>query len=209
MGTLSKLRRKPTVSSDSNRLSKKNIKTQQLNYKDTHRSIVESCKSGDRSAQYQLYQLYSRGMYNICLRMLNNAADAEDLLQNSFIDVFTKLHYFRYESSIGAWIKRIVVNNCINFLNKKRIQLVEMGERDVVSEEDTTKPDWDDMNLSVNKVNEGIRQLPEGYRVVLSLYLLEGYDHQEIGEILGISPSTSKSQYSRAKKKLKGILSGR
>lgn len=140
--------------------------------------------------------------------MLNNEADAEDLLQNSFVDVFTKLHYFRFDSSIGAWIKRIVINNCINYLKKKRLQIVEMGERDIAAE--ATEPkDWNDIELSVSMVQEGIQQLPEGYRVVLSLYLLEGYDHKEIGEILNISSSTSKSQYSRAKSKLKKWMSER
>lgn len=173
-----------------------------MEYKNIHREIVEGCLAGNRLAQRELYQLYSRAMYNICLRMLNSEVDAEDLLQNSFVDVFTKLHYFRFDSSIGAWIKRIVINNCINYLKKKRLQIVEMGERDVaaVVEEEV---DWQGVELSVAKVQEGILQLPEGYRVVLSLYLLEGYDHKEIGEILNISPSTSKSQYSRAKKKLK------
>lgn len=177
-----------------------------MEYKNSHREIVEGCLAGNRSAQRELYQLYSRAMYNICLRMLNNEADAEDLLQNSFVDVFTKLHYFRFDSSIGAWIKRIVINNCINYLKKRRLQIVEMGERDIAAEVADEK-DWQGVELSVAKVQEGIQQLPEGYRVVLSLYLLEGYDHKEIGEILNISSSTSKSQYSRAKKKLKQILS--
>jgi RNA polymerase sigma-70 factor (ECF subfamily) len=137
--------------------------------------------------------------------MLNNEADAEDLLQNSFVDVFTKLHYFRFDSSIGAWIKRIVINNCINYLKKKRLQLTDIGDREfaTVVEEVT---DWNEVEFSVKKVQEGIQQLPEGYRVVLSLYLLEGYDHKEIAEILNISASTSKSQYSRAKKKLREII---
>lgn len=176
-----------------------------MEYKNIHRDIVEGCLAGNRLAQRELYQLYSRAMYNICLRMLNNEADAEDLLQNSFVDVFTKLHYFRFDSSIGAWIKRIVINNCINYLKKKRLQVVEMGERDMAAEA-KEEDDWKDVELSVSKVQEGIRQLPEGYRVVLSLYLLEGYDHKEIAEILNISASTSKSQFSRAKKKLKSIL---
>jgi RNA polymerase sigma-70 factor (ECF subfamily) len=137
--------------------------------------------------------------------MLNNETDAEDLLQNSFVDVFTKLHYFRFDSSIGAWIKRIVINNCINFLKKKRLKTVEMNECDVAVEIVETS-DWKEIQFSVNQVQEGIQRLPEGYRVVLTLYLLEGYDHKEIAEILNISPSTSKSQYSRAKKKLREIL---
>ena len=176
-----------------------------MKYKNIHKDVVEGCKKGNRKSQQQLYQLYSRAMYNICLRMLNNEADAEDLLQNSFVDVFTKLHYFRFDSSIGAWIKRIVINNCINYLKKKRLQLTDIGDREfaTVVEEVT---DWNEVEFSVKKVQEGIQQLPEGYRVVLSLYLLEGYDHKEIAEILNISASTSKSQYSRAKKKLREII---
>ncbi|MGB0985390.1 MAG: RNA polymerase sigma factor [Saprospiraceae bacterium] len=175
-----------------------------MEFKDTHREIVEACMSGSRQAQFQLYKLYSKAMYNICCRMLNSEADAEDILQNSFMDVFSKLHYFRFESSIGAWIKRIVVNNCINFLKKKRLQIVDIGEKDVV--DDSKKEVWNDSQLNVKEINAAINLLPDGYRVVLNLYLLEGYDHQEIGEILSISASTSKSQYSRAKKKLRGIL---
>ena len=144
-------------------------------------------------------------MYNICLRMLGNEADAEDLLQNSFIDVFTKLDSFRYQSSIGAWMKRIVINNCINFLKRKRLRFTELeplhGELNP-SEEETPSGE----GLSVEVVREAMMKLPEGYRVVFSLYLLEGYDHKEIAGILGISEATSKSQFSRAKKKLREII---
>lgn len=175
-----------------------------MEFQNQHRTIVEACKQGNRTAQFELYQLYSQAMYNICIRMLKDVSDAEDILQNSFVDVFTKLHYFRFESSIGAWIKRIVVNNCINFLKKRRLQIVEMGERDF--SEPTQSEDWRDIPFTVERINEAINFLPDGYRVVLSLYLLEGYDHQEIGEILNISASTSKSQYSRAKKKLRELL---
>ena len=175
-----------------------------MKFQNTHRKIVEACKEGNRAAQFELYQCYSQAMYNICLRMLNNIPDAEDMLQNSFTDVFVKLHYFRFESSIGAWIKRIVVNNCINFLKKRKLQIVEMGNKDI--SDVTEERDWGNVSLTVEKINEAISLLPNGYRVVLSLYLMEGYDHQEIGEILNISSSTSKSQYSRAKKKLRKIL---
>jgi RNA polymerase sigma-70 factor (ECF subfamily) len=136
--------------------------------------------------------------------MLNNETEAEDMLQNSFMDVFSKLHYFRFESSIGAWIKRIVINNCINFLKKKRLQVVEMGDRDIPTSD--SADDWKDTEFSVAQINDAIQALPDGYRIVVNLYLLEGYDHQEIGEIMGISSSTSKSQYSRAKKKLREAL---
>jgi len=96
-------------------------KTFRLDYTSTHRDIVEACKQGKRTAQFELYRLYAKAMHNICLRMVRNELDAEDLLQNSFIDVFSKMHTFQYKSSIGAWIKRIVVNNCINFLKKRKL----------------------------------------------------------------------------------------
>lgn len=178
-----------------------------MEYSNIHREIVEQCKQGNQQAQFELYRLYSKAMYNVCLRMLKNEMDAEDILQNSFVDIFTKLHTFSFQSSVGAWIKRIMINNCINFLKKRRIEFKELEDRHtkVVYEEEHSQgePRW-----NVETVNEAIFGLPEGYRVVFSLYLMEGYDHKEIGEILGISEATSKSQYSRAKKKLRELLSG-
>ena len=177
-----------------------------LDYNNTHRELVEKCKRGDRQAQFELYRLYSKAMYNVCLRMLRDESDAEDVLQNAFIDIFTKLSSSKFESSIGAWIKKVVVNNCINFLKKRRLQFTEIEEKHghIISEEETPGDEYFGMN--VESVKKALNSLPDGYRVVFSLYLLEGYDHQEIGEILGISEATSKSQYSRAKQKLKDLL---
>ncbi len=139
--------------------------------------------------------------------MLNNEADAEDLLQSSFVDVFRNLDRFRFQSSIGAWIKRIVVNNCINFLKKKRLQFSELEERHAaVHFADFPSSEEDDSPLQMKAIKNAMFQLPDGYRVVFSLYALEGYDHQEIAEILGVSVATSKSQYSRAKQKLRVLL---
>lgn len=138
------------------------------------------------------------------MRMVKNDADAEDILQNSFIDVFTKLESFRFESSVGAWIKRIVVNNCINFLKKRRLYFEEIDER-TGDFEDT--PPEEELQLNVKAIKDAIFQLPDGYRVVFSLYQMEGYDHSEIAEILNVSEQTSKSQYSRARKKLRELLS--
>ncbi|MEL6863576.1 MAG: RNA polymerase sigma factor [Bacteroidota bacterium] len=179
--------------------------TSQLEYHKKHLGIVEACKRGDRKAQFELYQLYSRAMFNICLRMVKNELDAEDLLQNSFVDVFTKLHTFRSQSTIGAWIKRIVVNNCINFLKKRRLNFEMLDDRLEVKE---TTAASSEPQFSVEAINKAIFALPDGYRVVFSLYMIEGYDHQEIAAILGVSVATSKSQYSRAKKKLRDLLSG-
>ena len=173
-------------------------------YIHTHSEIVEACKQGNRQAQYELYSLYSKAMYNICLRMVKKPLDAEDLLQNSFVDVFTKLHSFKQESTIGAWIKRIVINNCINFMKKKRLEIVALNDNyDPAIQLQEEIPDT---ALNVNGIHEALLQLPDGYRMVFTLYLMEGYDHGEIATILNITEATSKSQYSRAKKKLKHIL---
>ena len=160
---------------------------------------------GNRQAQFELYNLYSKAMYNICLRMVKDELEAEDLLQNSFVDVFTKLHSFKHQSSIGAWIKRIVINNCINYLKKRRLAIEEWQPHfsETLSTHEEEMPS---LKYNVQHINQAIQQLPDGYRVVFSLYLLEGYDHKEIGKILSISEATSKSQYSRAKRKIKEIL---
>jgi len=144
-------------------------------------------------------------MYNICLRMLRNDMDAEDLLQNSFVDIYGKINTFRFQSSIGAWIKRIVINNCINFLKKRRLEVVSL-ENQYDDRWDETEKEKADLPLNVKDIKSAISQLPDGYRMVFNLYTMEGYDHKEIAEILEVSEATSKSQYSRAKKKLREML---
>lgn len=171
---------------------------------DSERQLVEACMEGNRQAQFQLYKRYSKAMFNICLRMLNSREDAEDLLQNSFVNVYSKMHYYRFESTIGAWIKRIVVNNCINFLKKKRLKLVELGEHH--SSKKIEEKESSPISYNVQSIQKAMTQLSDGYRVVFTLYAIEGYDHQEIAQIMDITTSTSKSQYSRAKKRLKEIL---
>jgi RNA polymerase sigma-70 factor (ECF subfamily) len=149
---------------------------------------------GDVRAQYQLYSLYSRAMFNICYRMVGHQEEAEDMLQEAFSYAFSKLGSFRFESSFGAWLKRIVVNTCINHLKKKRVELVYAEQHNDPEPEDDTV-DYEEIRFKVEEVMKALEKLPEGYRVVFSLYLLEGYDHREIAGILGISESTSKSQY--------------
>lgn len=174
-----------------------------MDYSQTHKDIVKACMSNDRRAQFELYKLYSKGMYNICLRMVNNESDAEDIIQHSFMDVFSKLHMFKFESSIGAWIKRIVINNTINFLKKRKLQISELNDQIQISVQDDQV---DDAHLEIDSVKNALGKLPDGYRVVFNLYAFEGYDHKEIGEIIGVTEATSKSQYSRAKKRIKEIL---
>ena len=170
-----------------------------------HSEIIEACKKGDRKAQYRLYRLYSDAMFNICLRMLKNEMDAEDVMQNSFVTIFRKLDSFRYDSTIGAWIKRIIINNCINYLKKKKLHFEELSDN-VNHTVEVAYEEVQQQRLNTEDVNRALMKLPDGYRIVFSLYLLEGYDHKEIASILDISEATSKSQYSRAKKKMKEIL---
>lgn len=136
--------------------------------------------------------------------MMNDPWEAEDVLQISFVDVFTKLDSFKGTATLGAWIKRIVLNNCINHLRKRKMFFAEMeGNLGNIPEEDYT----DEVQAyNVETVKRCISSLPDGFRTVLSLYLLEGYDHKEIAEILQITESTSKSQYHRAKNKLKELI---
>ncbi len=169
-------------------------------------NIVRLCIEGDEQAQYRFYQQYAKAMFNICIRMLNDFDLAEDALQDAFISAFKNLPTFKGDAPVGAWLKRIVVNTCLNYLKKRSIEIVNVeniGKIPVYEEEPT---DYTEIDFEIEKVKQGIRQLPSGFRVVLSLYLIEGYDHKEIAEILNISESTSKSQYNRAKKKLRDIL---
>jgi RNA polymerase sigma factor (sigma-70 family) len=147
-------------------------------------------------------------MYNVGYRIVNNEEEAEDVLQEAFISAFRNLEFYRGDATFGAWLKRIVVNKAINYLKKKQLDRLPDDDRWDVKEEETVD-ELDHFPYTVERVREAISNLPDGYRSVLSLYLLEGYDHGEIGEILGISESTSKSQFNRSKKKLRAILEGK
>jgi len=174
-------------------------------YQDVNQHVVERCKGGDNRAQYELYKLYSKAMFNVSMRITNDYAEAEDVLQEAFISAFKNLHAYKSEASFGSWLKKIVVNAAINSIRKRRSELVPMDEHVAADVPDEVTDD-SDTEWQVEKVRRAIQKLPDGYRVVLSLYLLDGYDHAEIGEVLGVSESTSKSQYSRAKKKLLEIM---
>ncbi len=171
-----------------------------------HREVIEGCKKGNQRSQYKLYQLYSRAMYNVCLRMMNSREEAEDLLQDSFTDAFHRLHSFRYESSFGQWLKRIVVNKCINEIKRKKADLSYFDDMGWFKNQEEEKEEAYGNGLSIENVKKAMEQLPSGSKLIFSLYLLEGYDHVEISQILNISESNSKSQYMRARLKVKEIL---
>jgi RNA polymerase sigma-70 factor (ECF subfamily) len=167
-----------------------------------HAPLIEECRKGNSKAQFSLYEQYSKAMFNLAYRILNNREDAEDILQESFVECFRNIQSFRFDSTFGAWLKKIIVNRCINHIKKKKIDLTFYDTPPPVIDEEEEVTEYE-----TDKIFKGIELLPDGYRIILTLYLLEGYDHSEISQILGISESTSKSQYSRAKEKLRNILS--
>ncbi len=167
-----------------------------------HAPIIEECRKGNSRAQFILYNQYSKAMYNLAYRILNNREDTEDILQDVFVECFRNIDSFRFESTFGAWLKKITINKCINQIKKKKIDLTLYDTLPSVTYEEE-----DEVLYDTEKIFKSIETLPDGYRIILTLYLLEGYDHSEISQILGISESTSKSQYSRAKEKLRNLLS--
>lgn len=173
---------------------------------DIHLELLERGIDGDKQALCELYNLYSRAMFNVAMRILNSREDAEEALQDAFTEAFLKLRTFRYESTFGSWLKRIVINRCINLVRKKKMILVgteELNNLPVIPDEEN---DTDSIQLEVNRVIRAMELLPNGFRIVFSLYMIEGYDHEEIAGILNISESTSKSQLHRAKAKIKEII---
>jgi len=167
-----------------------------------HREIVDRCLAGDRMAYEELYRLYARAMFNVSLRITNDQAEAEDVLQEAFVSAFQYLNTFNQTASFGAWLKRIVVNKALNHIKRRRLDTIPIeDELDIVEAHDEV-----DLKYDVAQVKRAMEQLPDGYRTVFSLYLIEGYDHREIAEIMGVTESTSKSQFNRSKKKLIEIL---
>ncbi len=169
--------------------------------------IIEQCKQNNRKAQLQLYNQYCNGMYIVANRFVKDAQDAEDVVQEAFIKAFTKLHQFKADVTFGAWLKRIVVNKSIDFLKSKKQRLVELDEvhLKVIDTDDDDKWLVDDA-ITLNDVKQAINKLPDKYQYVVMLYLIEGYDHQEISEILSISEVASRTQLSRGKVKLQELL---
>jgi RNA polymerase sigma factor (sigma-70 family) len=178
-------------------------------YVDKHYALVAECKQGSKKACFELYRLYSKAMLNVAFRIVGNVDEAEDVLQDAFLDAFNRVKDFRQETTFGLWLKQIVVHRAINLLRKRKLEMVELGEDQLENIPDEEAEDDEEIQLQVAQVKEAMKKLPEGYRVVLSLYLLEGYDHEEIGQILNISENTSRTQFLRAKRKLYDILTNK
>jgi len=172
-------------------------------FRNLHQDLLDGCKAGDQKAQFQIYKLYYKAMYNTSLRIVNDTMEAEDIMQESFLSAFEKIDTYSGTVSFGAWLKKIVINRSLDSLSKRKAIFEEiethLGIRDDTHDDQIRK---EELDLRVEEVKEAINRLPDGYRIILSLYLLEGYDHDEIADILSISSSTSRSQLSRAKQKL-------
>jgi RNA polymerase sigma factor (sigma-70 family) len=167
-----------------------------------HDELVERCKKGDTRAFSEIYQKYAKAMYNTSLRIVNHTGDAEDVVQEAFTDAFRSLEDFSYKSTFGAWLKRIVINKSINQLRKRKMDLIDIDKTNVGNLQEEDGPDELGIQLKVEDIKKAVGLLPNGYRTVLTLYLFEGYDQEEIAEILQVSHATVRTQYMRAKKKL-------
>jgi RNA polymerase sigma-70 factor (ECF subfamily) len=170
----------------------------------TEEAILSGCLQNDAGAQRELYTRYSPKMLSVCYRFAHNREDAEDMLQEGFIKVFSQVHTFQNKGAFEGWIRRIMVHTCINHLkkNKKFNESVDIIYANGVQVREESVPSI----VQAKQIVECIRLLPLGYRTVLNLYAIEGYSHKEISGMLDVEESTSRSQYTRAKQMLEDIL---
>lgn len=167
--------------------------------------MIEGCRRESRSSQLELYQRYAQRLYVACLRITGNTSEAEEAMQDSFLKIFTRLDQYHDGQCFEAWMHRIAVHTAIDYVRRQTPDLVELADN--LMEPESDEPDEDEIQYSVAQVKEATRKLPAGYRVILSLYLFEGYDMEEIASILKIQPPSVRSQYLRAKRKLLDIIS--
>ncbi|MDR1257865.1 MAG: sigma-70 family RNA polymerase sigma factor [Tannerellaceae bacterium] len=166
--------------------------------------LVDACRRGSKPAQLYLYKKYASKLYMACLRITGNKMDAEESMHDAFLKVFGRLDLFREEQNFEAWIHRIAVHAAIDFVRQKAVELEDLSPNYTgPDEEDETQEESD--RYAVEQIKEAVQKLPAGYRVVLSLYLFEGYDTEEIASILKIQPASVRTQYLRAKRKLLDI----
>jgi len=170
-------------------------------------NIIEDCKRNNRKAQLKLYNQYCDGMYIVAKRFVKDSFEAEDVVQEAFIKAFSKLHQYKAEVTFGSWLKRIVINKCIDSLKSKRQFMQELDEVHLKVVDSPYEDEWlvDDA-ITLEDVKKAISNLPEKYKYVVMLFLIEGYDHQEISQILNISEVASRTQLSRGKVKLRDLL---
>ena len=173
---------------------------------DLNIQLINDCKNGSKTAYEELYRLYVKAMYNISIRITNDSAESEDILQESFLSAFSNIDNLKENALFGSWLKRIVINKSIDFVKKRKLKFISFDTVENIQIEEEFE-DESEINYTIESVNKAIKLLPDGFRTVLTLYLFEDYSHKEIAETMGISENTSKTQYLRAKKKLITLLS--
>ncbi len=179
-------------------------------FRNIHQDLIDGCREGDQKAQFQVYKLYYKAMFNTSLRIVNDDMEAEDVMQEAFLSAFEKINTYSGNVSFGAWLKKIVVNRSLDALGMRKAVFEDIDSHAEIRDESHEDAAYnEELATKVEEVKAAIERLPEGYRVILSLYLIEGYDHDEIAELLHISSSTSRSQLSRAKQKLVSELKNR
>lgn len=168
------------------------------------KQLLQRCESGEQSAQLEIYKRYYKAMYNTALRILNNSFDAEDMMQESFLIAFTKLSTFKGEVTFGSWLKRIVINKCLTQLKRnKRFEEVKL---EVARNDEIEDVRVDYSTIKSEFVLQKINELKDNYRIALTLHLIEGFDYEEISEIMNISYQNSRTTVSRAKEKLRQVV---
>jgi len=166
-------------------------------------NLIKACKKGNELAQMQVYDLYCKAMFNVAMRYLNDVEDAKDAMQEGFLKAFTKIEYYKPTSSFGSWLKRIIINQCIDTLKKKKMMFTDMD----VEKIEIPNNDWRfDAHISKAQILKAIDSLKDKHKIVVKLYLIEGYDHEEISEILDIPKETSRTHLHRGKSALKDHL---
>ena len=173
----------------------------------TEKELIELCKRGDRRAHMQIYDKYSRAMYNVAYRFMNDSDMAQDMMQDGFIKAFSKLESYSGEVIFGGWLKRIIVNTCLDEIRKKK-DIVSFDDAKFLEPVIEVEDNIYDSEELYETVKSCINNLPEKYKVVVNLFLIEGYDYDEISTILDVKSSTARSLVSRAKIKLKQTLGG-
>jgi RNA polymerase sigma-70 factor (ECF subfamily) len=175
-------------------------------------ALIERAKQGDAQAFQHLYDKHKRRVYSLCLRMTSNTAEAEDLTQEAFLQLFRKIGTFRGESAFSTWLHRLSVNVVLMHLRKKSLPVVSLEETTQVSEDDTPKKDFGAQDLALAgsidrlQLQKAVEDLPPGYRTIFVLHDVEGYEHNEIAAMVGCSIGNSKSQLHKARMKLRDLL---
>lgn len=164
--------------------------------------LIDRCKKKEGNAYKELYNLYSKAMFNISMRIINKRDEAEDILQESFLKAFRDMSRFENSAAFGGWLRRVVINHSLDVVKKQKLNFVLFDDTDYIDPEESEE----EISYDAATITECVRELPQGYRVILTLFLFEEYSHKEIAKMLNISEGTSKSQYNRARKKLTKLI---